>query len=1088
MNEQAISYKICNLLDGDARAAYKTTDFDFRDYKKLKMFIHAEKTEATGNIKDGDITAFVRLGSDFTTNYYEYEIPLILTPWETPATAGDIIWPSLNNMDIDLALLVSTKQARNEALNRGLLSSVTTPYTISDPAHQGGRITVVGAPSISDVRAVMVGVRNPKRTGNNTSGDDGTAKCAEVWFNEFRLTDFNEKSGWAANARVATNLADLGNLTVSGSYSSAGFGSIEKKVSERQKEGIAQFDVATNIELGKFLPEKSGIKIPVHYDYSQTISDPQYNPLDPDILYSEQTREMTRQQRDSLRELTVDITRRQNLNLMNVRKDRVGAAKKPQLWDIENFDLSYAYSEINHHNNDVASNVKKTYRGGLGYNFSVNPKNVKPFQKAIKSKSLAIVRDFNFYYLPKLLSFRTDMYRNYETRLLRNKSAALIKLEPTYTKQWDWSRIYDLKYDLSQSLKLDYNATVNAYVLEPDGLFERGSSNYESYRDTVWNSIKSFGATNRFSQQANVNYTVPFNKIPILNWVTLTARYGVKFRWDAPALAYQPRFGNTVENSRDIQINGGLRMGTLYDKVPFLKKARQELQGNLQKPGMAPGRPGMDKEKEKGKDPKTAQPDKAGKPAANDSTDEPKKDYLKIVLNYTLSVLTSVRDVNFTYSRTNGTVMPGFMPEAGPLGNNWNNNAPGLGFIFGSQEEIWRKAAQSGWLTKDSLQSKPYITRTTENLNIRASLEPIRNFKIDLNAERAYSSNFQGNYVANSEGVFNEKLIAPSESGNFSMSYFIWPTAFKKDNKGNISPVFEQMLDARLAIAQRLASGNPNSVGVDSLGYPKGYGPTQPEVLRTAFMAVYAGKDPATTSMKAFPRIPYPNWRLSFNASQGFPSLKEYFQSFNITHAYRSAYSVSGFQSDVKYKEDDLGFATALDNAENFIPQNHMAVITITEQFGPFLGIDVTMKNSMLAKFEYKKTRNLSLSFANNQLTEIKTGELVIGSGYRFKSVPFKVRSLVTNKTMKLKSDLNVKLDFSMRDSKTVIRLIEDNTNQVSTGAKVFSINFSADYMVSQKMNIRLYYEQTINRPHVSGQIATSNTNGGISIRFTLAQ
>ena len=1089
LNEQAMVLRACNLLDGDARGAYKTTDFDFRDYKNLKMYIHAEKALVEQELKKGDLTVFVRIGSDFTTNFYEYEIPISFTEWadnwpETGASQN-LIWPEDNLMDIELATLVAAKQARNNEMNRsGSNLSITTPYSIPDPNNRNNKITIVGSPSMSDVRAMMVGVRNPKR---NTSklNDDGQAKCAEIWVNELRLTDFNEKSGWAANARIATNLADLGNLMLSGAYSSAGFGSIEKKVNERQKEAISQFDVATNLELGKFLPEKSGIRIPMHYDYSQTVSNPQYNPLDPDVLYADQTQGMNKQQSDSLKTLTTDVTQRQNLNFMNVRKDRVGAASKPQLWDIENFDVSYAYSEISRHNNDIEAESKKTYRGGLGYNFTVNPKNVKPFQKSVKSKSLTAIRDFNFFYLPKLLSFRTDMYRDYQRRLLRNKSGAVIILEPNYTKQWDWNRIYDIKYDFSQSLKFDYSANVNAYVVEPSGGYEKQKSNYENYRDTVRNSIKNFGSTNRFNQLANINYTVPFNKIRVLNWVTLNARYGVKYRWEASPRSLQARFGNSIENSRDIQLNGGFRFTTLYDKVPLLKKARLDLQskGSAQ-PGKLPGR---DMENPRGNDANSDLTKKQGKNALGaDSLDKPKKDYLKIIGTYSLGILMSVKDANFSYSKSDGILLPGFVFEPGPLGNNWDMNAPGLGFIFGSQKDIKLTAASSGWITTDTLLNNPYITRATENLTFRSTVEPARNFKIDVTAERAYSTTYTAYYKANSNGVFNNPT-APQDRGNFSMSYIIWPTAFKKDNSNDESPVFDRMLAYRKTIAERLAGENPNSDGVDSLGFPNGYGPTQPQVLWASFMAAYSGKDPDKIKFNSFPKIPYPNWRITYNATQGIQSLRKYFQSFNVSHAYRSAYSVGGFLTDINYA-DVGGFPSTLDNARNFIPEKRMDVITITEQFGPLLGFDITMKNSMLVRLEFKKTRNLALSFVNNQLTEMRSNEIVIGTGYRFKSVPFKVRSLATGKAVTMKSDLNVKIDFSIRDNKTILRRIEENNNQISTGTKQTSINFSADYMVSQKLNIRLFYDQTISNPHVFSQVPTSNTNAGISLRFTLAQ
>jgi cell surface protein SprA len=798
---------------------------------------------------------------------------------------------------------------------------------------------------------------------------------------------------------------------------------------------------------------------------------------------------MSKQKRDSLLSKTQDVIERQNLNFMNVRKDRLGAKGKPQLWDIENFDLSYAYSEISRHNIDIESDKKKTYRGGLGYNFMINPKNVKPLQRIIKGKSFQLISDFNFYYLPKLLSFRTDMLREYQRRMIRNKSEALIVLEPTYTKKWDWNRIYDLKYDLTQSLKLDYSANVNAYVNEPPGGYDKHDANYQAYKDSVKTSILGFGSMSRFNQNANLNYMLPFSKIPLLNFISGSARYGVMYRWEASPRSLQAKFGNTIENTNNYQLSGGVRMTTLYNKVGFLKKAITALQAEGQA-GRGPGMPGKGKQPEAGdKNTKAkADPNKKGDDtgAGADTTDtKPKKDYLKIIGTQMLGVLMLVKDANITYNETNGILLPGFMPEAGPLGNNWKSDAPGLGFIMGSQRDISRIASDNGWLSADTLLNNPYIVRHTNTLTFRSQLEPIRNLKIEVNADRSYSSTNQSYYKANSQGEF--KPTSQQERGTFSMSYILWPTAFQRDNKDDVSPVFEKMLEYRQTIAGRLAAENPNSVGLDSLGYPSGYGPTQPQVLMGAFLAAYAGRDPVKMSLSPFPKIPLPNWRITYNANQGIKFLRDYFQSFNISHAYRSSYSLGGFLSDIKYQETD-GFASAIDAARNYIPSRRMDVISITEQFGPFLGIEATMKNSFMARIEYKKTRNLSLSFVNNQLTEVRSNEFVTGIGYRVKNVKFSVRSIGSNKKTPLKSDLNLKADVSIRDSKTILRRIEQNDNQISTGTMQISINTSADYMINQKLNVRLFYEQTISKPHVLAQIPTSTTNVGISLRFTLAQ
>jgi cell surface protein SprA len=281
MNEQSLSMKACHLVDGDARAIYKTADFDLRRYKRLKMYVHAEEINPEKyTFNEGDLSLFIRMGTDFTENYYEYEIPLRPVPWNV-GFDRELIWPEDQQLDLEIQKFVELKKRRNALMgNPNSNIILSSKYTEIDGRN---RISVVGAPSLSDVQTIMIGVRNPKRN-NLTDADDGQPKCAEIWINELRLTDFDQKGGWAATARLTANLADLGNISLAGLHSTAGFGGIEMKVNERQMEDITTYDIATNLELGKFLPEKTGIRIPMHYDISETFNNPQYNPLNPDIL------------------------------------------------------------------------------------------------------------------------------------------------------------------------------------------------------------------------------------------------------------------------------------------------------------------------------------------------------------------------------------------------------------------------------------------------------------------------------------------------------------------------------------------------------------------------------------------------------------------------------------------------------------------------------------------------------------------------------------------------------------------------------------------------------------------------------------
>jgi cell surface protein SprA len=1078
LNEQSMVMNICELADGDMAAAYKTADFDFRQFKRLKMFVHAEKSIENDDLKTGELTVFMRLGSDFTQNYYEYEIPLKFTPWYSQD--GDEIWPEGNEFDIDLDRLAHFKLERNTKMREpGSTVGLNFAYVAYDGEN---KVTVLGSPSISDVKSIMIGVRNPKKT-EAYPDDDGEPKCAEIWVNELRLSDFNKQSGWAATNRISMNLADLGNLTLSGMYSSPWFASIDKKITEIQLDATTQFDIATNIELGKFFPEDAGVRIPMHYDYSETRIKPKYNPLDPDLILDEVIDSYDLEaDKDQIKEATIDFTKRKNINFMNVRKDKVGAQTKSRVYDIENFDISYSYSEIYHRNVDIEHDKQQNYMGGLGYTYSNAPKNVKPFEKIgfiANTKALQLIKDFNFYFLPKMFSFRTDMNRMYSTRKLRNKSFGDVITRPTYNKTWDWNRMYDLKFDLASSLTFNYNANVGNYIYEYPG------SNKELWRGTiddetiiitpeekqqqVKDEIFRGGSRNRFAQNASLNYNIPINKIPILDWVTGQTGYTVTYTWNATARSIQAELGNTIANNQNWNINGNADLEKLYNKVGFLKNINQPPR---QKPARKPARP----------DP-------------NDTTkvEKERPNYAKIAYTTVLKLLMSVKKVTFQYGINNGTNLPGFMPEPGMIGNSWGStNAPGLPFIFGYQPDGPQYFNQDGWLSTSSRLNQSYGKMHNENMNIRATLEPFKGFKIEVTADRTFSNNIQSYFVFDTTSnnfVEGNRM----QTGTFTMSFISWGTAFGGSLDNERSQNFENLKDYRLEVAQRLADEHPENLPTnDTTGFPLGYGSTSQYVLLPSFIAAYTGKSPGSVALTPFPKIPLPNWRFSYNGLSKVPFFKRFFKSFTINHAYRSAYSVGSFNSNIKFVGDTINgtiFPIAINEVDgNFFPEVEFAAITINEQFSPLLNFDMTMHNNLLAKLEYKKARSLSMSFANNQLTEVSSNEIVVGLGFRFKDVPLTFASPGGGGKRTTRSDLNLKADFSIRNNKTVLRSIDTDLNQISAGQKVVTIDTSADYDLSKSLTLRLFFSKIITNPFLPSQYRNSTTNGGISLRFSLAQ
>lgn len=1070
LNEQSMALEVCNLQDGDARACFRTVDMDMRSYKKLQMFVHAEAQDENGDpLYDDDLTVFVRLGTDFNNNYYEYEMPLKVTPWGD--NGRDEVWPALNNMIIEFQKLIEAKRLRDASGG-----SIAVPYSQADGDN---RITVVGNPNIAAVRTVMIGVRNPKQDADHPwKPDDGLPKCAEIWVNELRLTDFDQIGGWAATARVNAKLADFGNVALAGNYSTPGWGSIEKRVSERQREEIIQLDASSTLNLGKFFPEKVGIKLPMFVGFSESISNPQFDPLSPDVEIQSLEFESPSDKRDYLRRSQTFIKRR-SINFTNVRKERSKDAGKPHFYDISNWSLTYSYNETFRRDVNTEFNTQKQIRGGVAYAFNASPKLVRPFNKSKflkKSKYFRLIRDFNFYKGPKQLAFRTDINRNYTENQVRINTPGGFAI-PTYTKQFNWLRVYDLKWDLTKSLKLDFNANNTALIGEPDGVVNRDfyPDEYEVFRDSVLSSIRNWGETTNYNQTLNVNYTWPINKFPLTDWITLTTRYSAGYDWQRAPLS-QDSLGHTIQNSRNINWNGQLNMTTLYNKIPYFKKVNQKY-----------GRGG------KRRGASSSRTSRGGSGAESDTTKKKERSFN--ILEQGARILMSLKNVSFTYSSTDGTLLPGYNQTTSLMGQNAAFTAPGLPFVFGQQDadltgvlvrDFQALAAGNDWLVRNPYLNQQYAETHTDNFNARATLEPITGLRVELSANRQRSQNLNEFFRWGADPFGDSTYVndSPVETGNFSMSVISWATAFSIDDDENRSPVFERFLENRDILSERLGEDNPNSTGELSGGYFDGYGATSQDVVIPAFVAAYTGASFNNIGLNVLSSIPKPNWRINYDGLSKIKWVQKWAKTITLGHAYRSSFSVGNYTTNLQYRERNGG-ASARDAAGNFISEYQITTVSITEQFSPLLNVDVTLKNSLLAKMEIKRDRNLALSLTNQQLTEIRGNELVMGSGYRFEDVklPFGIGA-----KKGLQSDLNLRADVSIRRNLTITRdmVTEPTTNQIVSGQTVISIKTAADYVINERLNVRFFFDRVVTRPLISTTFPTANTNAGLALRFTL--
>lgn len=1153
LNEQAILLKVTDLENGKGKGAYKTLSMDVRKYGKLKMDVHAEEIDAYP-LNDNELTAFIRLGSDYQDNYYEYEIPLKLTPGGVYDGDSDedrlIVWPDENRFDFELKLFQTIKQLRNDAMRSvGSTIDYTTVYDLtvpelsssSDPIKADHRVRIKGNPSLANVKTIMIGVKNP--TDDISGMDDELPKSVEVWMNELRLTDFDEDGGWAANLRVTTKLADLGTVTWAGSKITSGFGGIEDGVNERYDDNIFQYDLSASLELGKFFPEKSGVKIPLYYAISEETISPEYNPLDPDIpLDVALDNADTKAERDSIKHISQEYTKRKSFNLTNVRIEKKEG--KSKLLDVSNVSLTYSYNETYGRDVNTVRDLEKNYRGVISYNYTNRPKMVQPFKKvkALQKPVFRLLKDFNFYYLPTQLSFRSDLQRYYHEIENRNIEEPGLKIDPSYDKDFIWYRYYDLKYNLTKGLKFDFSATNTSRIDEPDGIVDkdRNRDAYDVWKDSIWNNLMDGGRNIQYHHNFNLTYTVPINKIPLFNWTSLNARYAGSYDWNAGAItADSIELGNTIRNSNNIQLNGQLKMVSLYNKIGFLKKINRKYdsnrkyktktkaykkvnyEGKVEK--LKAGVPVSIYHKLLTQDIVVKVYDKQGKEVkvkvkpvtgnrakitASRSVEDvrvrvtgkvsEKDGILTVIGEKFLRTLMSVRNISINYSEINSSTLSGYLPETNYFGGETFNGskAPGFTFLRGGQDkEFARRAADNGWITTDQTLNEPYVMTHTQNLSVRSTIEPVKGLKIDLTANRNYSRNRSEYYVYDTDNASfsNENLV---KSGNFSMSFMSLKSAFFTiGNTGDYSSeYFDNFLENRKVESLRLAQNRygasyENYALLDDdgeeTGFYEGYGTTSQDVLIPAFLKAYGSGGSGYN--KLFPGIDkmMPNWRVTFEGLSKLPFIKRYFKSINLSHAYTSTYDVGSYNTNLTYEADMDGFSMIRDMSDNFLPLYEANSISINEQFNPLVNVDMIWKNNFSTSFEIKRTRNLILSLSNTQLTEVASNEVIFGLGYRFDNFGMIIGS--GSKQKKYNSDLNLRGDLSIRKNSTIIRKIVDEVDQLTSGQKVVTLKLSADYVLSNRFNLRLYYDRIVNTPYVSLSYPTTTTEFGASIRFTLA-
>lgn len=1048
-NEQSLLLTVKELKDRDARAVYKNLATDLISYKRLKMFFHAEEHDGI-NLEDDAVSAFVRLGTDFKDNYYEIELPLKVTELSGSYTDREI-WPEDNEIDIAFDELFALKAKRNQL-------GIDTDLPFSDTVGVY-KITVEGRPELQSVQTIMIGIRNPESM-------DERPQSVTIWANEMRVTEFESTPGWAANAYLNAKMADLMTVTASTRYTSFGFGGIQQRIAQRTREETFEYDISANIAVDKFLPEKSGIKFPMYVSYENRKITPKYDPLDPDIpLKSALNSIDDANERQEYKKITQDRMERRSVNFTNVRKIKTKENARSHIYDIENFSLTYAYADATQSNVNTESYKMKTHRGTLAYNFSPQGGLVEPFKesKSLDGNYLKLLKDFNFSILPSNFSFRADLNRRFVKTQLRNSDLTTTGIRPTYEKFFTFNRMYNMRWAITKNLSFDYNARVNTIIDEPFGDLDT-----EEKQEAVWTNLKDFGRMKNFDQNVNFNYRVPLDKIPLTDWISTDLGYSVGYSWNAGAwseidsLNLQKILGNTAQNHRETSITGKVDLVKLYNKSKFLR----EINTPARRSSRSRTRPS------------TTQ--------AQDTTQSNKSE-MKAVKGLA-RFLMMIRSVNGTYSVREGTMLPGYASQPLLFGMDENWSAPGWDFILGNQNpDIRNSAAQNNWFVQDTLFSTPFTQMRTYDLNLKALVEPFKNFRVQFDARISGTGNFNEVFrvetdLSSGAGVYNGLNV--SRSGSYSISINSMKTSFVKDDEDNINSNFLSFEDNLNIIKSRLDNQNTNEGN---------FAKQSQDVMIPAFLAAYTGQDATTMELSPFPKIPIPGWRVDYAGLGNIPALKEVFSSVSIKHSYSSTYNVNNYSNSLVYQDGfeldgmmtNYPIASDTNDLGNFISPFIMNQITIQERYAPLVGISVRTKSRITASVDYNKERNLGLNMSNSQITEMNSNDLSIAFGFTKANMklPFKSQGAVIT----LKNDLTFKFNFTLRDTKTVQRKI-DEVNTITAGNMNFQLRPQLGYVLNERLNLNLYFERNINTPRITSSYPRSTTQFGVQVRFSLAQ
>lgn len=1143
-NEQSLALKVLNLPDGEARSVFKAFNLDMRRYRRLSMDVHAEAI-ANDELFDNELKLFIRIGSDMTQNYYEYELPLKVTPAGFYGGSDQdrrTVWPLENRIDLLVDELTNAKLQRNKAYQTwknedGSPKSFTDLYTTFGSKEQS-KIYVKGSPSLAEVSTILIGVRNP--------GDNSLARSGEIWVNELKLTDFDHNGGWATKGNFNTNFADFSQMTLSGSYTTPGFGNIDQLSFDRSTELVRSFNYTQNFALGRLFPSFLKLQLPLSVNVAQKTETPEYDPFDTDVRVEDKEQIIAADKKEAYAKSIEDKTMRRGINISQF-KFNLG---DNMLWSPKNLSTSISYNDAVNTSPSLDYDRQYNLKIGAAYAWSGKPITIKPFENIgfLKSKHLGLINQFHLNLTPSNFFYRTTVVRDYKEIKAINVNNPSFNLPANFQKRLDINTQYGFTFDPMKHLKFNFNADQNSLVDEDSiqgNWGRRVSEAFQLIGDNLFNTRQL-----KYKHRLRSSYQVPFRRIPALSFVNANLSYNADMNWQAAPLLPQ-RFerldvGNTLSNNNSLNARARINLQRVYrqfdlvSKPVMFKEAKKRTQARgfrsvFQRNGITfrLKRPIRFRHRLGTEDVSVSLKDTEGKDIPNsvDVIDKntvaitTEKTYRRVQMritpilnetkkeesssfeglsvlwqyfrNFSINTLTMLKSTSVSYSKTSSSLLPGYKPQAGWFGlDNWE--APGWQYAAGwVREDFGLDAAKKGWLVPELTHNTAYLVRESDRFQYDIKLEPIPSLNITLKGNMQQGKTTtrfisQANYDPNNPLDLADQLWEESnktEAGNYNTSAIFVRTAFEKiqlDKTGNYSSsTINQLYKNLPVVAQRLAANRKQAIPSYQAGnglFPKGYTASSQEVLLPAVLSAFTGGDANSVNLNHRLDFPLPSWNVRYTGLSQLDLVKSYIGTITLNHTYSGAYNTGQYFNNINYKALN-GQSATLDKAEqNYLSKLVYSRVSITDKFSPLVGVDLRLNSGLSLTFNYSTSRNVNLSLANQQLTQTNQVTYTIGAGYTIKTLPFFLKTKAGRSVFN--NDIRLNFNFSLTDDQTHVYKLSERYGEIINGKNLLSIRSNATYTFSERLRIKLYFDYTSNDPK-RGSFFTSTTRYGLGLKYT---